>query len=171
MSPDEIYEPNSRFHHSNKIHPTAIIYDNVSMGENNVIGAYSVIGSNGEIRGITEFEGFVEIGNGNVISELVTIQRPAAKGQKTKIGNRNLIMAHSHIGHDVQIGDDCEICTGVILGGYAVVEDKAKIKLGVTVRNRKRIGKSALVGLGAAVVKDVDSESIVVGNPARPMAK
>ena len=171
MKPDDIYEPHSRFHESNKIHPTAIIYDNVSMGENKVIGAYSVIGSNGEIRGTTEFEGTVEIGSNNVISELVTIQRPAVKGQVTRIGNRNLIMAHAHVGHDVQIGNDCEICTGVILGGYAVIEDLAKIKLGVTVRNRKRIGTSAIVGLGAAVVKDVENGNIVVGNPAKPLVK
>lgn len=141
------------------------------MGKNNIIGAYCVIGSNGEIRNTKEFNGIVEIGDGNVISELVTIQRPAQAGAKTVIGNDNLIMAHSHIGHDVQIGDNCEICTGSILGGYAVIESGAKIKLGVTVRNRKRIGKNALVGLGAAVVKDVEENAVVVGNPAKPLQK
>lgn len=171
MTPDELYEPHARFDPSNQIHSTAIIYDNVTMGKNNVIGAYSVIGSNGEIRGVKDFYGTVDIGDDNVISELVTIQRPAEKNQSTTIGNRNLIMAHSHIGHDVKIGNDCEICTGVIVGGYAVVEDLAKIKLGVTIRNRKRIGAGALVGLGSAVVKDVENGSVVIGNPAKPFVK
>lgn len=170
---DEIYDPHSRFDSSNLIHPTAIIYDNVTMGKNNVIGAYSVIGSNGEIRGVkqSDFKGTVTIGDRNVISEHVTIQRPFESGESTIIGDNNLIMAHSHLGHQVVVGNDTEICTGVILGGYSVVEDGAKLKLGVTVRNRKRIGTKALVGLGSAVVKDVTAGSIVVGNPAKPMIK
>jgi len=167
----DLLDPFHRYHISNQIHDTAIIYDNVEMGRNNIIGAYAVIGSNGEIRGQRQFKGSVKIGDGNVISELVTIQRPAIEEQSTIIGNNNIIMAHAHIGHDAQIGDNCEICTGVIIGGYARIEDQVKLKLGVTVRNRKVIGKNALVGLGAAVVKDIAPGAVVVGNPAKPMEK
>ena len=170
QNPD-LYDMYSRFDKSNQIHDTAIIYDNVEMGKNNVIGAFAVIGSNGEIRDMKpeEFFGRVVIGDNNVISELVTIQRPAASGQVTKIGNDNIIMAHAHIGHDVVIGNGCEICTGTIVGGYAQIADGVKLKLGVTVRNRMKIGKNALVGLGGVVVKDVNAEVVVVGNPAREM--
>lgn len=171
METIDIYDMAARFHPSNKIHETAIIYDCVTMGENNVIGPYTIIGSNGEIRGVQDFQGKVELGSRNIISELVTIQRPDKPDQVTKIGNNNIIMAHVHVGHDVQIGNGCEICTGTILGGYAVVEDGAKLKLGVTLRNRKRVGKDALVGLGAAVVKDVMPETTVVGNPAKEYKK
>jgi UDP-N-acetylglucosamine acyltransferase len=153
----------------NDIHKTAIIHPNVILGIGNTIGAYCVIGSNGEIRGASQkdFKGHVQIGNNNVISEFVSIQRPFDRNKITLIGNDNIIMAHSHVGHDVFIGDGCEICTGTIIGGYAIIGKKAKIKLGVTVRNRISIGENSLVGLGSAVVKDVESESVVYGNPAK----
>ena len=121
----DLYDPNARFDPTNKIHDTAIIYENVQMGKNNTIGAYCVIGSNGEIRGQQEFEGAVIIGSGNVISELVTIQRPASADKSTMIGDNNIIMAHTHIGHDAQIGSGCELSTGTIVGGYSIVEDGA----------------------------------------------
>lgn len=156
----------------NKIHHTAIIYPCVKLGTGNIIGPYSVIGSNGEIRGkkFDEFKGSVSIGNNNVISEHVTIQRPFEE-QSTVIGNDNLIMAHSHIGHDVHIGDQCEICTGTIIGGYTIIESGVKLKLGVTVRNRLRIGMKSLIGLGSTVVKNVPADSIEYGNPSKPKSK
>jgi len=152
----------------NEIHRTAIINPCVKLGKGNWIGAYAVIGGNGEIRGKsqTAFAGTVEIGDNNVISELVTIQRPF-DATATKVGNGNIIMAHVHVGHDATIGNDCEICTGVIVGGYATIKDGAKVKLGVTIRNRITIGEGSLVGLGSAVVADVADAKIVYGNPAK----
>ncbi len=153
----------------NSIHKTAIIHPNVKLGKGNTIGAYCVIGSNGEMRNVNQkdFKGNVIIGDFNVISEFVSIQRPFEK-KSTIIGNNNIIMAHSHIGHDAKIGHNCEICTGTIIGGYVVIEDEVKLKLGVTVRNRLTIGGGAIVGLGSAVVQKVLPGQVVYGNPAKP---
>lgn len=166
----DIYDPYSGYE-GNDIHHTAIIYPNVSMGKGNKIGPYCVIGSNGEIRGCDKFEGRVVIGDNNVISELVTIQVPKDKDSTTNIGSNNIIMAHSHIGHDVKIGNNCEISTSSVIGGYVEIEDGAKIKLNVTIRNRKKIGKNCIVGMGSVVVKDVEDNMVVVGNPAKPLIK
>lgn len=171
MTSQELYDELADYRKNNQIHDTAIIYPNVKIGKGNIIGPYCVIGSNGEIRDQKEFLGEVIIGDNNVISELVTIQKPAVKEQQTIIGSNNIIMAHSHIGHDAKIGNNCEISTGAIIGGYAEIGNGAKIKLGVTIRNRVKIGPLALVGMGSVVVKNVDSNDVVVGNPAKHLEK
>jgi UDP-N-acetylglucosamine acyltransferase len=163
----DIYDINSRFDSSNKIHSTAIIHDCVEMGKNNTIGAYCVIGGDGEIRGVHDFKGKVIIGNGNKISELVTIQRPEKDGSNTEIGDNNIIMAHSHLGHDSRVGNNCEIACHSILGGYTQIADNVKIKLNCTIRNRKTIGSGSLIGMGSNVVCDVPANEVWMGNPAR----
>lgn len=161
----------------NWIHRTAIVHDNVKLGKGNIIGAYSVIGSNGEIRKPDDFngtikdfqesfEGSVWIGDDNVISELVTIQRPKEK-EATYIGHRNILMAHSHIGHNAYIGNGTEICSGAVIGGYAIIKNGAKIKLNATIRNRVIVGINSIVGFASAVAKAVKDNVIVYGNPAR----
>lgn len=156
----------------NWIHKTAIIYPCVKMGKGNIIGAYSVVGANGEIRTKRpdDFKGTVEIGDKNVISELVTIQRPFEADKKTHIGSDNLIMAHVHIGHDAVVGNECEICTSTVVGGYAWVRDGAKVKLHCVIRNRAIIGINAVVGMGSVVTKNVPDDAVVYGNPAKPKA-
>lgn len=170
MISDDIYNPFFKYK-GNEIHETAIIYPNVIMGTGNKIGPYCIIGSDGEIRDCKTFEGFVEIGDNNTISELVTIQRPKDKDKSTKIGSNNIIMAHSHIGHDAVIGDNCEISTHSVIGGYVTINDNSKIKLNSTIRNRRNVGENSIVGMGSVVVKDIDSNTVVVGNPAKPLVK
>jgi UDP-N-acetylglucosamine acyltransferase len=152
----------------NIVHKTAIIHPNVIIGKGNIIGAYSVIGGNGEIRGVNwkNFEGKVIIGNNNVISELVTIQRPFEQAN-TIIGDGNIIMAHAHIGHDAIIGNNCEICTGTVIGGYSQIQDNVKLKVNVSIRNRIIVCQNSIVGMGSVVTKTVEANKIVYGNPAK----
>jgi UDP-N-acetylglucosamine acyltransferase len=156
----------------NDIHKTAIVHPNVRLGTGNTIGAFCVIGGNGEIRNVkqSDFKGSVSIGNNNVISEFVSIQRPATK-TVTKIGHDNIIMAHTHIGHNAIIESKTEICSGVIIGGYVKILNFAKIKLGSVIRNRVIIGESSIVGMGSIVIKNVEAGAVVVGNPAKELKR
>ena len=157
----------------NKIHKTAIVHPNVTLGKGNTIGAYSVIGGNGEIRDVdqSDFKGEVIIGDNNVISEMVTIQRPYEENKKTRIGSNCIIMAHAHIGHNARIYDRVEICSGCIIGGYATVFPDSRIKIGAKVRNRISIFSGAVVGMGAVVTKHVPIRTTVYGNPATVQKK
>ena len=153
----------------NSIHKTAIIHPNVKLGTGNTIGAYCVIGGNGEIRNVkqNDFHGTVHIGNNNVISEHVTIQRPKDKDKSTIICDNNIIMAHVHIGHDAYIGNNCEICTSSVIGGHVTVYDDVKIKLHCVIRNRLIISQKAVIGMGSVVTKNIPYEAVVYGNPAK----
>jgi len=143
------------------------------LGKGNIIGPYTCIGTNGEIRGVDpkSFEGYVHIGNNNIISELVTIQRPFKARQVTYLGNNNIVMAHAHFGHDVSVGDNCEICTSVVLGGYTIIGNNTKIKLHSVIRNRLDIGKNVTVGMGSVVLKDIPNGETWFGNPAKRYIK
>lgn len=73
-----------------------------------------------------------------------------------------------HIGHDAHLCKNVELPAGVIVGGFCVMEADSYAGINSTLRNRIRIGRKALIGMGAVVTKNVDDGVTVVGNPAKP---
>jgi acetyltransferase-like isoleucine patch superfamily enzyme len=67
--------------------------------------------------------------------------------------------------HDTDNPDWPRIPATIKIGDYAWVAQGAMILPGVT------IGRGAIVGAGAVVAKSVEDYAIVVGNPAKPIAK
>ena len=47
----------------------------------------------------------VIIGDNNTFRECVTINKATHEGEKTIIGNNNLLMAYTHIGHNCELGN------------------------------------------------------------------
>jgi acetyltransferase-like isoleucine patch superfamily enzyme len=78
-------------------------------------------------------------------------------------------MKRVHVGHDAQIGADCELAPGTVIGGHAVLEDGVRCGIGALILPRKRVGAGARIGAGAVVTKDVPPGETWVGNPARPL--
>lgn len=148
----------------NFVHITAIVGNNVIMGRGNVIMPYAVIGQPGFIRGMKEYFGKVVMGDNNRVGCHASVM--SGKEGVTQIGDGNLIMNYANIGHDVKVGDKCEIGTGVIICGHAEVESESKINAGTVIRNRVKVRKS-LIGIGSVVTKDVEENTIIYGNPAK----
>ena len=82
---------------------------------------------------------------------------------------------YSYVEHDCVIGDFVTFAPRVSCNGNVVIEDGAYIGTGAVLKQGTperplRIGKAAVVGMGAVVIRDVAPGSTVVGNPARPLA-
>jgi len=106
-----------------------------------------------------------EIGDHNTIRECVTIHSATGDGEATIIGSYNSILASSHIGHNVVLGNRI-IISMAGLGGHAVVEDFALVGGMTGVHQFCRIGKMAIVGGCSAIRQDVAPFMLVEGNPA-----
>jgi sugar O-acyltransferase (sialic acid O-acetyltransferase NeuD family) len=73
------------------------------------------------------------------------------------------------IGHDVQVGDFCSIGPGVVIAGGARLGDGCELGANSAVRGGVSMGQGSMAALGAAVMNDVASQALVIGNPARPI--
>lgn len=75
---------------------------------------------------------------------------------QAKIGDYCTIM------HDVTIGSERGVNGGIpIIGNHVVISCGAKIIGNV------KVGDNVMIGAGAIVVRDIPSNSVAVGNPAR----
>jgi acetyltransferase EpsM len=75
------------------------------------------------------------------------------------------------ISHDGRLGEFVTLSPGVLLAGAVVVEDDAFLGVGAVVLPGRRIGRGAVVGAGAVVVRDVAPGTTVAGNPARLLVR
>jgi UDP-N-acetylglucosamine acyltransferase len=107
------------------------------------------------------------IGNGNVFREFVTVHRGTVTGRSvTTIGDRNYLMAYTHVAHDCLVGNDVILSHGTTLGGHVDVGDSVTFGGYAGVHQFCRIGNYAFIGGYSACTKDVLPYSKTVGNRA-----
>ncbi|MFP6641211.1 MAG: acyl-[acyl-carrier-protein]--UDP-N-acetylglucosamine O-acyltransferase, partial [Myxococcota bacterium] len=85
----------------------------------------------------------------------------------TSIGDGNLIMNGSHVGHDCRIGSSCEIASFSGLAGHVVLEDHVVLGAYTGVHQYCRVGESAMTASGAKLSLDAPPFSLVAGDRAR----
>ncbi len=132
----------------------------VTLGANNTVDTGAVIGGAPQHLGYKGEPTAVEIGDGNVFREHVTVHRamPVGVGPGTgvtRIGNRNLFMAGSHVAHDCVVGDDVILANGALLGGHAVVGDRAFLSGNTAVHQFCRVGRLAFLSGVSATTMDI----------------
>ncbi|THF63120.1 hypothetical protein E6C76_17885 [Pseudothauera nasutitermitis] len=188
-----LVHPQARISNSAKIMKGAIIGKNVSIGddtvifpgaviENAMIGNKCSIGANAVIGGIGfGFEkdpatgeiidfphiGTVRMGDNVRVGACTCIDR-ASIGE-TILGDNVKIDNLCHIGHNVKIGNETRIVALSIIGGSTRIGKNCWLAPASAIRDWIDLGDEAIIGMGAVVTKSVESNTTVIGNPARPI--
>ncbi len=151
-----------------KIASHVLIEGWTTIGERNRIFSFSSIGTAPQDIGYRDDETFVVIGNDNVIRECATIHRATTKeDRKTVIGDKNFLMAYSHVAHDCKLGNHIIMANSVALGGHIVVGDHAILGGIVAVHQFVRIGAYSIIGGQSAVSLDIPPYVSAAGNRAK----
>src|SRR5690606_24516070 len=101
------------------IGPYTAIFGPTRIGRGNTIHSHACLGDAPQDLSYRGQPTRLEIGDGNVIREFVTMHRGTEKGGGvTRIGNDNLFMAYSHVAHDCQIGNRVIMANAATLAGH-----------------------------------------------------
>jgi UDP-N-acetylglucosamine acyltransferase len=183
--------PNAFVDPSAELHDGVTILQGAIVGPNVIIGKGTEIGPNAVVQGRTQiginnkifpnvFIGLepqdlkykgasteVIIGDNNTFRECVTINKATDEGEKTIIGNDNLLMAYTHIGHNCELGNKIVLSNSVQVAGHVKVEDKAIIGGCLGIHQFVHIGYLAMIGGMTRVDRDVPPFCLAEGHPGR----
>jgi UDP-3-O-[3-hydroxymyristoyl] glucosamine N-acyltransferase len=88
---------------------------------------------------------------------------------KTVISNRVKIDNHSHVAHNVFVGENSMLIAYAKVAGGAVIGKNVLLAEDVGITDHAVIGDSSTVGGGANVYKSIPPGSTVWGSPAKPI--
>lgn len=155
------------------IEPFACIEDDVQIGSGTWIGPNVSIMNGSRIgKNCKVFPGAVigampqdlkyageastsEVGDRTVIRECVTINRGTTDRMRTAVGSDCLLMAYTHLAHDVLIGDHVIIANSGNIAGHVTIEDWAILEGMVGVQQFVTIGEHVFVAGGSLVRKNI----------------
>ncbi len=186
-----------KIHPSASVHPNAQLHEGVIVGQGAIIGPEVIIGSgtsvgpNSVVDGKTtlgknnkifpnvflglepqdlKYKGAnteLIIGDDNTFRECVTINKATNQGEKTIIGNNNLIMAYSHIGHNCEIGNNVILSNSVQVAGHVIIEDSAIVGGCLGIHQFVHIGYLSMIGGMTRVTRDIPPFCLAEGSPGR----
>jgi UDP-N-acetylglucosamine acyltransferase len=187
IDPRAVIDPGAELDEGVKIGPFAVIGEEVSIGSGTEIGPHAVIrgptvigrdnrifqfASVGEDPQDMKYAGEhtrLEIGDGNLIREFVTIHRGTVQDNGvTRVGDANLLMAYTHVAHDCQISNHVILANAASLGGHVAIDDWAILGGFSIVHQFCRIGAHSFAAMGSVISKDVPAYVTVGGHPAKP---
>ncbi len=96
-----------------------------------------------------------EVGDRTVIRECVTINRGTTDRMRTAVGDDCLLMAYTHLAHDVLVGNNVIIANSGNIAGHVTIEDWAILEGMVGVQQFVTIGMHVFVAGGSLVRKNI----------------
>lgn len=148
-----------------------IVGDECAIGSNNTIGG---VGFGYELNESNEYVLMPHIGNvvlnkGVEVGNNVCIDR-AVMGS-TSIGDNVKIDNLVHVAHGVQIGKNSLIIAHAMIAGSVTIGENVWVAPSSSIRQKLTIADNSVVGMGSVVVRNVDPNTTVAGNPAKLFEK
>ena len=84
-----------------------------------------------------------------------------------KLGKHALLNRGNHIGHDCIIGDYFSMMPNAVVGGNVTIGDNAYLGSCSNIKEKINITSNVLIGMNAAVVKDITESGTYVGVPTK----
>lgn len=145
----------------------------LSMGNNNIRSDLfkSIRSKGGKIPNLIHPKAIVskysEIGEGVVIHANSVIQ------PDVRIMNNSVISYNASISHTSSIGESSYVAFGSCIGAYVKIGNYVLVGQASSIVSGKVefIGDNSIIGAGSVVIQDVESNSIVAGNPAKLLKK
>ena len=157
--------PRVRIGKGTRLMSHVVIEGNTTIGEDNVIFPFAVIGAVPQDLKYRGEDTRVEIGNRNKIRESVTINLGTTQGGSvTKLGDDNLLMAYSHLGHDCIVGNHVIIANSSGLAGHVTLEDYVTLGGMCGVSQFVRVGAHSYIGGQSGLERDVPPFVIAMGS-------
>jgi UDP-N-acetylglucosamine acyltransferase len=189
IDPHAIVSPQAKLAPDVTVGPFSVIGPEVEIGARTVVASHAVINgptrigadnrifqfaSIGDAPQDKKYKGEptrLEIGDRNVFRENCTVNRGTIHDKGvTRIGNDNLFMAYTHVGHDCEIGNNTVFANCAALGGHVEIGDWVSLGGLTAVHQFSKVGAHAFLGGGSIVTRDVPPYTMVAGNPAEPHA-
>jgi UDP-N-acetylglucosamine acyltransferase len=127
----------------------------LKMGRGNIVFSGAILGERPQHLKYNDESTGVEIGDGNVFREHVTVHRGTTHSWTTRIGSNNFFMVNSHVAHDCKVGNRCILANGALLGGHCEVADNCYLSGNSALHQFVRMGRLALLSGCSASTKDI----------------
>ena len=142
------------------------IGSNTHIGKDNEIFSFATIGSISQDIKYTKEPTYLSIGNNNTIREYVSINRSTIVNSKTIVGNNNLFLAYSHIGHDCTVGNNNTIGCYTAVGGHSVIMNNSRICAHSNITPFCRVANYSYLAANSKIILDIVPYVLAEGNPA-----
>lgn len=180
-------DPSAEVDATAAVHPTAVVGAHSRIGPGCRLEAFAVVGPHTTLGPRCHVFSFAAVGGpaqdrrtppdapfrlvcgaDNVFREGSTVSRGTAHGGgETRLGDGNLLMAHSHVGHDGRVGDRCTLANGVSLAGHVELGDGVTLGGHAAVHQFARVGELAFVAANAMISLDIPPFCLAAGDRAR----
>ncbi len=180
-----VVDPNARIGRGARIGPFCHVGPDVELGDDVVLHSHVVVEGRTRVGPRTTIFPFaclghrpqdlkyrgepttLTVGADCTLREGVTLHPgTAGGGGETRVGDRCLLLAHAHVGHDCRLGEGVILSNNVMLAGHVSVGNDAILGGGVGVHQFVRVGELAFVGGLSGLEGDLIPFGLALGNRA-----